>query len=65
MAKQELSAAYNESNEPVHTIVDEEGDNMANATVRLAARGWVYQDDVDGFELLSAEDADRLIGSDR
>ena len=59
--KQELSAAYNESTERVYRILDEDGVNMADATVRLTALGWVYQDNVDGFELLSADDAARLI----
>ena len=59
--KQELREAYDTSTQPEHRIVDEDGANMANATLRQTDLGWVYQDDVDGFELLSAEDAERLL----
>lgn len=59
--KQELRAAYEASSEPVHQILDEDGDNMADATLRQTALGWIYQDNVDGFELMDDDNAQRLL----
>lgn len=61
MNRQRLSEAYDASQEPIYRIVDEDGDNVAEATLRHTPLGWVYQDEVDGFDLLTDADAAILI----
>lgn len=41
-------------------VVDEEGNNAGNASVRRTEWGWVYVDDQDGYRWLSDEEFGRL-----
>ena len=50
---------------PIHAVLDPEtGEQMAGAVIRMMgsrpAEGWLYADDVDGYQLLSDEDRQRL-----
>ena len=59
MERERLERYFKESTEPVFLVVDEEGVNMANAKVRQTEIGWVYVDEVDGWDLL--DDVEGLI----
>lgn len=47
---------------PIYRVVDEEGNNVADAQIRhFLGRNWLYVDDTDGFALIHENDASKLI----
>ncbi len=59
-----LSAWWDDLNaEPTHDILDEDGENIANARLRVdpTTGQYLYVDDVDGFDLIDEDDVARLL----
>lgn len=59
-------ALYHDSAESEYLVLDEEGENVAGGRLRrVEGERWVYVDDVDGYSLVSAEQAEILLGRSR
>ena len=53
---------WDELTGPVFRVVDEEGNNVADARVRhLLGKFWLYVDDMDGFEIFDEGSVESLI----
>lgn len=49
-------------NSPIYRVVDEEGNNMADAQIRhLTGKYWLYVDDTDGYQVLPESDVESLV----
>lgn len=47
---------------PIYRVVDEEGNNVADAKIRhLIGRNWLYVDDTDGYEIMDEKRAGGLV----
>ena len=56
-----LSERWGELTTPIYRLVDEEGYNAANGAIRQCGVGWIYVDDMDGWEWMDAEEGALLV----
>ncbi len=58
--REELERYFDESTEPIRLVVNEHGENIENAEVRKTEIGYIYTDDVNGWELITESEYRRL-----
>ncbi len=54
--REDLERYFDESTEPIRRVVNEHGIQIENAEVRKTEIGYVYVDDVSGWELITNDE---------